>query len=91
MYANHGRNLKDWKSQTCVLIFINKTLIHWYSKSQTTVVASTFGAELCAMKTAVEIIEALIYKVRMLVIPVKGPANVYYENEAVSKNTTIPE
>ena len=49
--ANHGGNLKDRKSQTGVLIFINKAPIHWYSKSQTTVEASTFGAEFCAMNS----------------------------------------
>ena len=31
--SNHGVNLKDHKSQTCVLIFINKSPIHWYSES----------------------------------------------------------
>ena len=30
---NHGGNLKYWKIQTGVLIFINKASIHWYSKS----------------------------------------------------------
>ena len=42
-------------------------------------------------KTAVETIEALRYKVRMFDIPVKVPDNVYCDNEAVTKNTTIPE
>ena len=51
--------------------------------------AGTFGAEFCAMKTAVEMIEVLIYKLRMLVIPVKVTANVYFDNEAVTKNATI--
>ena len=89
--ANHGGNLKDRKSQTGILIFINKAPIHWYSKSQNSVEASTFGAEFCAMKTAVEMIESLRYKLRMFGIPVDGPANVYCDNEAVTKNTTIPE
>ena len=89
--ANHGGNLKDKKSQTGVLIFINKAPIHWYSKSQTTVEASTFGADFCAMKTALEMIEALRYNLRMFGITVKGPANIYCDNEAVTKNTTIPE
>ena len=35
--ANHGGNLKDWESHTCVIIFTNKSPIHWYSKSQTLV------------------------------------------------------
>ena len=63
--TNHGGNMKDRKRQTGVLIFINKALIHWYSISQTTIEASTFGAKFCAMKTAVEMIEALIYKLRI--------------------------
>ena len=42
--AKHGGNLKDQKSQTGLLIFINKAPIHWYSKSKTTVEASTFRA-----------------------------------------------
>ena len=87
---NHGWNLKDQKIHTGVLIFINKSPIHWYSKSKTTVEASTFRAEFCATKTAVEMIEQLRYKLRMFGITVKGPANVYYDIEAATKNTTIP-
>ena len=43
------------------------------------------------MKTAVETIEGLRYKLRMFGIPVEGPANIYCDNEAVTKNTQIPE
>ena len=62
--------MKDRKIQTGDLIFINKAPIHWYSKSQTTVEASKFGAKFCAMNTALEMIEALKYKLMMLGIPV---------------------
>ena len=89
--ANHAGDKSDRRSQTGVLIFINKAPIHWYSKKQNTVEASTFGAEFCAMRTAVEMIEALRYKLRMFGVPIDGPANVYCDNEAVYKNTTIPE
>jgi len=89
--ANHAGDKSDRRSQTGVLIFINKAPIHWYSKKQNTVEASTFGAEFCAMRTAVEMIEALRYKLRMFGIPIDGPANVYCDNEAVYMNTTIPE
>ena len=87
---NHGGNLKYRKIQTGILIFINKAPIHWHNKSHTTVEASTFGAELCAMKTAVEMIEALIYKLRMFGTTVEGPSYIYCDNEAVTNNTTIP-
>ena len=68
--SKHGDSMKDWKSQTGVLISINKAPIQCYSKSQTKVEASIFGAEFCATKTAVEIIEVLRYKLRMFGIPV---------------------
>ena len=89
--ANHAGDQSDRKSQTGVLIFINRSPIHWYSKTQNTVEASTFGAEFCAMRTAVEMVESLRYKLRMFGIPIDGPANVYCDNEAVTKNTSIPE
>ena len=43
------------------------------------------------MRTALELIEALRYKLRMFGIPIDGPANVYCDNQAVRMNTTIPE
>jgi hypothetical protein len=89
--ANHAGNTKDRRSQSGVLIFINRAPVHWYSKRQPTVETSTFGAEFCAMKIAVEMNEALRYKLRMLGVPIDGPTNVFCDNEAVYKNTAIPE
>jgi len=88
---NHAGNQSDRRSQTGVLIFINKAPIHWFSKRQPIVEASTFGAEFCAMKTAIEMIEALRYKLRMFGVPSDGPANIFCDNEAVYKNAVIPE
>ena len=89
--ANHAGNVKNRRSQTGVLIFVNKAPIHWYSKRQATVESSTFGAEFCAMRVATDQIESLRYKLRMFGIPIDGPANVYCDNEAVYKNTVLPE
>ncbi len=89
--ANHAGNTKDRRSQTGILIFINRAPIIWYSKRQATVEASTFGAEFCAMRIAVELIEALRYKLRMFGVPIDGAANVYCDNEAVYTNTVVPE
>jgi hypothetical protein len=89
--ANHAGNVIDRKSQTGILIFLNKAPIHWYSKRQATVETSTFGAEFCAMRIATEMIESLRYKLRMFGIPIDGAANVFCDNEAVYKNTVIPE
>ena len=84
-------NLKDRRSQTGILIFLNKAQIHWYSKKQSTVESSTFGAEFCALRVAVDMIEGMRYKLRMFGIPIDGATNIYCDNKAVYKNTVIPE
>ena len=89
--ADQASNTVTWRSQTGILIFLNRAPIVWYSKRQNTVETSTFGSEFIAMRTAVEHIEALCYKLRMFGIPVEGPTNVFCDNEAMFKNTTIPE
>ena len=89
--ANHAGNTVNRRSQTGVLIFVNKAPILWFSKRQPSVESSTFGAEFCAMKTSFEMIEALRYKLRMFGVPIDGPANIFCDNEAVYKNTVAPE
>ena len=89
--ANLACDKKNRRNQTGVLIFINKAPIHWYSKRQPSVESSTFGAEFRAMKTAVELTEALRYKLRMFGVPIDGPTSVFCDNEAVYKNTVLPE
>jgi len=46
------------RSQTGILIFVNRAPIIWYSKRQNTVEVSTFGSEITAMKNDIELIEA---------------------------------
>jgi hypothetical protein len=62
--ASHASCLKTRRSQTGILLFVNKAPITWYSKRQNTVETSTFSSEFIAMKVAVEMIEALRYKLR---------------------------
>jgi hypothetical protein len=64
---------------------------HLVFKQQNTIKASTFGSEFIAMKTAIEQVEALRYKLRMMGIPITCPTNVYCDNEAVFKNSTFPK
>ena len=89
--ADHASNTVTQRSQTGILIFLNQAPIVWYSKWQNTVETSTFGSKFIAMRMAVEHIEALRYKLHMFGIPIEGLTNVFCDNEAVFKNTTIPE
>ena len=52
--------------------------------------ASTFGSEFAALQTAVELVEALRYKLRMFSVPLLGMTNMYCDNEAVFKNVSNP-
>ena len=43
------------------------------------------------MKNAVELIEALRYKLRMFGVPIEGPTNIHCDNEAVCRKFSTPE
>jgi hypothetical protein len=89
--ADHAGCRVTRRSHTGVLIFVNRAPILRYSKRQNTVEASTFGSEFVAMKTAIEMIKGMRYKLRMFGIPVNGETNVFCDNEAVVHNSTKPE
>jgi hypothetical protein len=89
--ADHASNKVTRKSQTGILIFINRAPISWYSKRQNTVESSTFGSEFIAMKTAVEMLQALRHKLRWFGVPIDGPVNVFGDNESVVNSAQKPE
>ena len=89
--ANHASNKVTRRSQTGILIFVNRAPIIFFSKKQNTVEVSTFGSEFIASRIAVEQIESLRYKLRMFGVPLSGPTNMFMDNEAVYKNTSVPE
>jgi hypothetical protein len=73
-----------------ILVYLNCVPILWYSKAQTTVETSTFGSEFVALRIMVEKLDALRYKLRMLGIPIDGPANVFCDKKSVVTNATVP-
>ena len=89
--SDHAGNTVTRMSQTGLLLFVNRAPIVWYSNRQNTVETSTFGIEFIAMKTAVEQIEALTYKLCMFRVPLEGPTNIFCDNESVFKNASIPD
>ena len=89
--ADHAGCRLTRRSHSGVLIFVNRAPIIWYSKRQATVESSTFGSESVAMRVAIDLIEALRYKLRMMGVPIDGATKVYCDNESVVKSTTRPE
>ena len=88
--ASHASDLATRRSQTGILIFVNRAPIIFFSKRQNCVETSTFGSEFTAAKRAVELVKALRYKLRMFGVPLDGPTAMYCDNEAVYKNISNP-
>lgn len=89
--ADHAGCRLTRRSHTGVVIFVNRAPILWFSKRQNTVESSTFGSESVAMRQAVDMIEGLRYKLRMMGVPIEDATKIYCDNEAVVKSTSRPE
>jgi Reverse transcriptase (RNA-dependent DNA polymerase) len=89
--SDHAGDLLTRRSRTGVLIYCNRAPIIWYSKKQASIESSTFGSEFMALKTATDLVKGLRYKLRMMGIPLDGPANMRVDNMSVVNNTTKPE
>jgi hypothetical protein len=89
--AGHAGDKTTRRSQTGVLIFLNRAPVVWYSKRSNTVETSSFGAEIVSVKTATEMVISLRYKLRMFGVPLEGPTDMYCDNQAVVLNCTTPE
>ena len=89
--ADHVGNKITRRLHTGISIFLNSAPIIWYSKRQKTVERSTFGSELIALKQAVDMIEGLIYKLRMFGIPILGESRVFCDNQAAIKSGSNPD
>ena len=84
----HARDKVIRRSRTGYLILLNTALINWISKKQATIEGSVFGAEFVAMKTGVEKLRGIQYKLRMMGVPLTGPTYVYGDNMSVIYNTS---
>ena len=70
---------------------MNTALIDWLSKKQATIESSVFGAEFIAMKTGVEALRGIRYKLCMMGVSRTGPTYIYGDNMSVIYNTSRPE
>ena len=89
--ASHATNLVTRQSRTGVLIYVNKAPIIWHSKKQNSIETSSFGSEFMALKTGVELLEGLVYKLQMMGVPIQGYCHTCVDNMSVVNNTSVPE
>lgn len=86
--TSHAANKVTRRSHTGFIIFINRAPIIWFSKQQNIVESSTFSSECIAMRTCIEHITALRYKLRMFGVPVDDSTKVLCDNESVVRNSS---
>ena len=89
--ADHASDTVTRRSRTGILVYLNCSLIHWWSKKQASIESSSFGMEFIAMKQCCEYLCGLMYKLRMMGIPCDGPSHIYSDNQSVLANTMMPD
>jgi hypothetical protein len=62
--ADHAGDLITQRSRTGMLLYLNCSPVIWCSKKQNSMETSTFGSEFIALKTAMEMIKGIRYKLR---------------------------
>ena len=88
--SDHAHDQLTRRSVSGILMLANNMPIRAISKRQATVETSTYGAEMVAARIAVDLIIELRYTLRMMGIPIDGPAMLFGDNKSVVLNTTVP-
>ena len=89
--ADHASDTVTRRSRTGILVYLNCSLVHWWSKKQTSIESSSFGTEFIAMKQCCEYLCGLRYKLHMMGIPCDQPSHIYGDNQSVLATTTMPD
>ena len=88
--ANLYHDMLSGKSVTGIIHLLNKTVIDWFSKLQSTVETATFGSEYVAARTCTEQIIALRNTLRYLGVPIVTSSFMFGDNESVVNTASIP-
>ena len=89
--SDHAGDTVTRRSRTGFIVYLNRAPIFWFSKKQGGIETSTFGSEFIAMKQCCEHLRGLRYKLRMMGIPVSGPAYIFGDNKSVLANSSQPD
>ena len=73
-----------------IIHLVNQTPAQWFCKKQNVVETATYGSEFMVARQATEQIMDLRYTLRMMGIPLDGPAWLFGDNQSVITSSTIP-
>ena len=88
---DHAHDKATRRSMTGLLILVGRTPVFFMSKRQGAIETSTYGAEFCAMRTAVEEVQAVRYMLRCLGVKVRHASLICGDNMGVIQNYTLPD
>jgi len=89
--ADHADNRMTRRSHIGIIIFLNMAPINFYSKKQSIIESFTYGSDFIALKTAQEMLDGIIYKLKVLGVPISGPARIFRDNQSVVKSSIFSE
>ena len=89
--SDHAHDKVTRRSITGLLILIGRTPVYFLSKRQGAIATSTYGAEFCAMRTAVEEVQAVRYMLRCFGVRVKHATLICGDNKGVIQNCSLPD
>ena len=89
--SDHAHDKVTRRSITGLMVFLGRTPIFIMSKRQGAIETSTYGAEFCAMRTAVEEVQSIRYMLRCLGVKVNFASLVCGDNLAVIQNCTVSD
>jgi len=89
--SDHAHDKATRRSMTGLLILVGRTPVFFMSKRQGAIETSTYGAEFCAMRTAVEEVQAVRYMLRCLGVKVRHASLICGDNMGVIQNCTLPD
>jgi hypothetical protein len=89
--ANLHHDLVTGRAMSGIIHLVNQTPIASYCKKQKTVETATYGSEFMVARHACEQIMDIRYTLRMMGIPIDGPAWAFGDNASVITSSTIPQ
>jgi hypothetical protein len=89
--SDHAHDKLTRRSITGLLIIVGRTPVYFMSRRQGAISTSTYGAEFCAMRTAVEEVQAVRYMLRCLGVKVKHATLICGDNKGVIQNCTMSD
>jgi hypothetical protein len=88
--SDHAGDKLTHCSHTGYIIYLNGVPINWFLKKQNAIESSSFGSEFVALKTVMEKLRGLCYKLQMMGFEIDGPTYAFGDNMPVVKNTSAP-